>query len=756
MAESRREKRAQPKWDPPVNEGSHELYLFNSLTREKERFLPQNGKRVLWYNCGPTVYDASHMGHARSYISFDILRRVLTNYFGYDVFYVMNITDIDDKIIKRARQNHLFENYKNNTERTLRMLVADVRTATDQYRKKAEIEEDPDKKVMLARQLESATAALKSAESTGPESGEGQRELLLTAAKDALAEWLDTNLGSTVTDHSIFADLATRWEGEFYKDMAALNVLPPDVVTRVSEYVPEIVDYVQKIIDAGFAYESRGSVYFDTASFDASTDHFYAKLVPEAYGDQKALREGEGDLSAGSEEKRNANDFALWKASKSGEPSWESPWGPGRPGWHIECSVMASDLLGSSLDIHTGGYDLKFPHHDNEIAQAEAYFGNDHWVRYFLHSGHLTIAGCKMSKSLKNFVTIADALKAHSARRLRLAFLLHAWKDTLDYSENTMEYTAQWEKTFNEFFLNVKDVLHSAPPPNTTAAFAKWSAVEVALNAKFQDARGGVHASLCDNIDTRSALECLRNLIYDCNVYMKDKKSSRSQSNAVLLRNIAEYITGILRVFGTTDDRSGDVGAIGFGSGASDNAAGEEEIAMPYLKAMADFRENVRQISRSAKSEEGKMKTCPQELLDLCDSFRDDVLPELGVRFEDHDGTPTVVKIVGRETLMAERLEKKKMEEKKREEKERRKREEEEARKERERLRRVNPKEMFLGETDKYSRFDAEGLPTHDVDGKEVSKGLVKKLKKLQMAQEKRYADYLKECAGGNGTAEGS
>ena len=162
-------------------------------------------------------------------------------------------------------------------------------------------------------------------------------------------------------------------------------------------------------------------------------------MVPEAYGNQSALQEGEGDLSVGAEklqEKRSQNDFALWKNSKPGEPAWPSPWGMGRPGWHIECSAMASEILGQNVDIHSGGVDLKFPHHDNEIAQTEAYYNCPQWVNYFLHTGHLHIDGCKMSKSLKNFISINDALKQHSAAQLRVAFLLHQWKDTLDYSRS--------------------------------------------------------------------------------------------------------------------------------------------------------------------------------------------------------------------------------------------------------------------------------------------------------------------------------
>jgi cysteinyl-tRNA synthetase len=159
-------------------------------------------------------------------------------------------------------------------------------------------------------------------------------------------------------------------------------------MTRVSEYVPEIAEMTQKIMANGFAYETDGSVYFDVDAFDRSKDHFYAKLRPNAVGDAKLFAEGEGALSA-TGEKKSKNDFALWKKSKPGEPAWSSPWGLGRPGWHIECSAMAGKLLGKTLDIHAGGVDLKFPHHDNELAQSEAYFDNEQWVNYFLHSGHL-------------------------------------------------------------------------------------------------------------------------------------------------------------------------------------------------------------------------------------------------------------------------------------------------------------------------------------------------------------------------------
>ena len=419
--------------------------------RQKEVFIPQNGNQVTWYNCGPTVYDASHMGHARTYLTFDIVRRVISDYFGYNIFYVMNITDIDDKIIKRARQNHLYEEYVAKGH-GLDKVLDDCNLVMEHFAEVVQKTDNPDKKVMqekLFQTMKNSVNTVAKVIQDGKDTSNAHKQLLVDS-KDLLSDWLDKQFGAEVTENSIFSKLPKYWEEKYHQDMEALNILPADCLTRVSEYVPENVAFIEKIIERGYAYESNGSVYFDVAKFDAAKGHYYAKLVPEAFGDQAALKEGEGDLSVSdTKEKRSENDFALWKMSKPGEPSWPSPWGKGRPGWHIECSAMASSILGESIDIHTGGYDLKFPHHDNELAQSEAYFDNDNWIRYFLHSGHLTIAGCKMSKSLKNFITIGDVLERYTARQLRLTFLLHAWKDTLDYSENTMELSISYEKTVN-------------------------------------------------------------------------------------------------------------------------------------------------------------------------------------------------------------------------------------------------------------------------------------------------------------------
>lgn len=733
-------KRGQPAWQAPEAVDRPKLKLFNSLTRQKEDFVPLDGNNVTWYSCGPTVYDASHMGHARSYISFDILRRILSDYFGYNIHYVMNITDIDDKIIRRARQNHLFDEYAAEAQKLpLDELLGQQKEVLQRFQDTCAKNTDPDKKIMLDKTLQrmnDAVEALTKAVGKGDEREISEKRLLyLNEAKDPISDWLDSLKGAQINDNAVFEALPRYWEDQFHNDMKSLNILPPDVLTRVSEYVPQIVTFIQKIIDNGLAYAANNSVYFDVNGFDKREKHHYAKLVPEAYGDTKSLQEGEGDLSVAEDrlsEKRSANDFALWKASKAGEPWWDSPWGKGRPGWHIECSAMASDIFGPTFDIHTGGVDLKFPHHDNELAQSEAAFNESEWVKYFLHTGHLTIAGCKMSKSLKNFVTIQEALKKHSATQLRLAFLLHSWKDTLDYSENTMEMATQYEKFLNEFFLNVKDLTRHVLSEEPRRQFDAWTEVEAALQKKFSNAQVQVHASLCDNIDTRSALDAIRELVSVSNVYIRDNKT---RLNSLLLRNVATYITDLLHVFGAI---SGPRGGIGFpvsgGSGAQAAGADLETTVLPYVQSLAEFRYLVREQAKTLKA---------FDILKLCDDLRDNVLPNLGVRLEDKDIGKYAVKLVDRDSLLREREAKLAAEAEKAAEKERKKQAAAEAAAAKEAQRRVNPKEMFLAETEKYSAFDENGLPTHDKEGKEVSKGQIKKLQKLQQQQEQRYNEYL-------------
>lgn len=278
-----------------------------------------------------------------------------------------------------------------------------------------------------------------------------------TSTQDILLPYLDALHGASIdaNDHTIFTNLTKRFEGRFMEDVRALNCLDPDQITRVTEYGPQIVAFVEKVVDNGYAYvTSDGSVYFDINAFEAAGNS-YARLEPWNRNDKELQADGEGALTKKTSEKRSESDFALWKSSKPGEPSWPSPWGKGRPGWHIECSAMASDKLGEQMDIHSGGIDLAFPHHDNELAQSEAYWSkkchSHQWVNYFMHMGHLSIQGSKMSKSLKNFTTIREALGRGdwTPRSLRIVFLLGGWKEGVEITDDIVKAGNAWEDKVN-------------------------------------------------------------------------------------------------------------------------------------------------------------------------------------------------------------------------------------------------------------------------------------------------------------------
>ncbi len=350
------------------------IRFTNTLGGAKLDFVPLIEGRAGIYVCGPTVYDVPHVGHARAAVVFDVLRRHLI-WRGYEVFFVRNITDVDDKIINKANE-----------------------------------------------------------------------------------------LG---VDSAVVAERYTRT----YDDaMRGLNVLPPDVAPHAAGHIPEMIEMIAALIDRGFAYPGEGSVYYAVEKFDG-----YGKLSGRGL-DELSNRE-RVEAAAG---KHHPLDFALWKSAKPGEPSWSSPWGPGRPGWHIECSAMSARYLGQLFDIHGGGADLIFPHHENEIAQSEATHGTD-FARYWLHNGHVKIRGEKMSKSLKNYVDVGEVLEDYPADVLRIFFCGANYRSQIDYGPDALdEAKAVWERF--RAFLRVAPEAEVSPELVATRLEAFGAAMDDDLN----------------------------------------------------------------------------------------------------------------------------------------------------------------------------------------------------------------------------------------------------------------------------------
>jgi cysteinyl-tRNA synthetase len=567
------------------------------------------------------------------------------------------------------------------------------------------------------------------------------------ACEDVLLLYFDSLYGSTISgdDHSIFGKLTKRYEARVMEDMRSLNVLDPDELTRVTEYGHEIVDYVDKIAANGFAYSTPdGSVYFDINAFEQAGNH-YAKLEPWNRNDKHLQRDGEGSLTKHAQTKRSKGDFALWKSSQPGEPSWNSPWGRGRPGWHIECSAMASAKLGNQLDIHSGGIDLAFPHHDNELAQSEAYWHGTQWVNYFLHMGHLSIQGSKMSKSLKNFTTIREALNrgTWTSRSLRIVFLLGGWREGIEITEDMIKASNVWEERLTNFFLKVKRL----PFPQRPSLQANNLATDDSLLDSLATAQNKVFDALCDSFNTPSAMAAIAELVTRFNIV----DSSNLSSDTV--ERVARWITSMVNILGLNGAAVPDSPEIGW------SGIDIPEHAEPYLNAVSAVRDTLRQLARSKTSTspetlddipavkaahalplsdttrpyadllaDVKERTATligadndtKQILAFCDHIRDVDLFDRGFYLEDQPDGRTTVRPFTQE-MVRMRQEDAERDLQRQSERERRRQQETDKAK-------VSPYTMFR--TPEFGAWDHDGLPTKDSAGNDVAKSRLKKLRK--------------------------
>lgn len=623
--------------------------------------------------------------------------------------------------------------------------------------------EDEAKVKMHLKTASSAAKVIAQAEhSDSAAKASGFAETFYTEAQDLLLPYLDALKGSLINadDHGIFTKLTRKYEERFLQDMRDLNVLDPDELTRVTEYGTEIADFVEKIVGNKFGYATEdGSVYFDINAFEAA-GHPYARLEPWSRSDNKLQAEGEGALINKTTDKRSASDFALWKSSKPGEPSWSSAWGKGRPGWHIECSAMASARLGQQMDIHSGGIDLAFPHHDNELAQSEAYWAHAQshaqWVNYFLHMGHLSIQGSKMSKSLKNFTTVREALerKEWTPRSLRIVFLLGGWRDGIEITEDLINTGTSWEDKVNNFFIKMKD-----------PSALQGSGTDTSLATAVETAKSTVDEQLCDSFNTAGAMQAISDLI------TKYNSADKSAVNPKDVEATARFVTSIVNVFGLNGTGTADSTEIGW------SGIDIPEEAKPFLYPLSTMRDSLRQAARSKEgvnseqvskiiAQDSSATAEPEvsdaakpyatlltnfrtrvtslepsdgigkEVLSLCDRVRDIDLFDVGIYLEDRDNQPALVRPVTRELIQA------------RQEKAARAQQKltERANKEKEALQRLEKGklshlEMFR--TNEYSAWDDEGLPTRDAAGEEINKTRGKKLRKDWERQKKLHESWL-------------
>ena len=418
-----------------------QIRIYNTMSREKEVFIPLTPGKINMYVCGPTVYDYIHIGNARPVIFFDVVRRYFEAV-GYEVNYIVNFTDVDDKLIRKAQE-----------------------------------------------------------------------------------------LGSTVPE------VAEKYIAAFNEDIEALGVRKATVNPRVMHHIPQIIAFIEGLIAKGYAYESGGDVYFRTQKFPEYGKLSHQKPEELQYG----IRVEVG------EKKENPQDFALWKAAKPGEIFWESPWGPGRPGWHIECSTMARKYAGDTLDIHGGGHDLQFPHHECEIAQSEALTGKP-LARYWMHNGYIHLNNEKMSKSLGNFVTVKDLLKRTKPAALRYFMLSAHYRSPLNFSEETIRQAESSVERIVNCHVNLNHrltALGSRGAAEAEQARAAGSTGEPELDHRIAEIRARFHEKMSDDFNTPDAVTALFDLVSEANQVLK-----REVVSGAVLRVLIDEMEAIDRVLG--------------------------------------------------------------------------------------------------------------------------------------------------------------------------------------------------------------
>ena len=387
------------------------MKIYNTMTREREEFIPLKAGEVSMYVCGPTVYNFFHIGNARTFLVFDTVRRYF-EYRGYKVNFVQNFTDIDDKMINKAN----------------------------------------DEKITVKQ-------------------------------------------------------LGDKFIKEYYQDADGLNIQRATVNPRATEFMEEIVSFVKELIDKGFAYEVDGDVYFSTKKF-----HEYGKLSGQNLEDLQA-----GARINVDERKSDPMDFAIWKAKKPNEPAWESPWGEGRPGWHIECSCMAHKLLGETIDIHAGGSDLVFPHHENEIAQSEARTGKT-LANYWMHSAYLNINNQKMSKSLNNFFTAREILANYDADVVRLFMLSGHYRTQLNYSVDLLDSAKASLERFTNAIAKLEELLAEVKIEEFTECDIKFSETLKGYKQKYLE-------KMDDDFNTADAISVMFDAVRDININVNSNSS---------------------------------------------------------------------------------------------------------------------------------------------------------------------------------------------------------------------------------------